>query len=390
MASSDASTTRNLHRSSADDKHSPMKLNEQDASDNINSLAATYKPSNESGLEYEKRSELKNKATIGKSKNDSDTNIFTLLFLVLGIYASFLSWGLLQERITTTAYEGRYFRASHALAALQSLFASIAGYLMLKYKQKSSLSNSGVKSISLWPSKPVLQGYLFIASCQAVSTPLAYSSLKYVDYVTMLLAKSCKLVPVMAVYVVLYRTRFPGYKYIVVALVSIGVSMFSAGKAVSKSSSGTSINGYLLLLGALILDGVYNTAQDNLFKKYRSEISGPQMMAVLNFFTTLMSTCMFLVSGQVDEVLWFARNHPSIFLDIFVYGICGAIGQVFVFLTLEKFGSIVLVTTTVTRKMFSMLLSVILFNHKLTKSQWIGVGLVFLGIGYEALYKLKK
>ena len=43
-----------------------------------------------------------------------------------------------------------------------------------------------------------------------------------------------------------------------------------------------------------------------------------------------------------------------------------------------------LVTVTVTRKMFTMILSVVAFGHRLSGMQVVGVGLVFGGIGVEA------
>ena len=36
-----------------------------------------------------------------------------------------------------------------------------------------------------------------------------------------------------------------------------------------------------------------------------------------------------------------------------------------------------------------MLLSVIVYNHKLTKGQWLGAGIVFAGISVEAIVKRK-
>jgi hypothetical protein len=44
-------------------------------------------------------------------------------------------------------------------------------------------------------------------------------------------------------------------------------------------------------------------------------------------------------------------------------------------------------TITLTRKLFTMLLSVIVYNHKLTAGQWIGAGIVFAGISIEAWVK---
>jgi UDP-galactose transporter B1 len=40
---------------------------------------------------------------------------------------------------------------------------------------------------------------------------------------------------------------------------------------------------------------------------------------------------------------------------------------------------------TVTRKMLTMILSVIWFGHRLGSRQWLGVGLVFGGVGAEAV-----
>jgi UDP-galactose transporter B1 len=60
-------------------------------------------------------------------------------------------------------------------------------------------------------------------------------------------------------------------------------------------------------------------------------------------------------------------------------------------MTLSIFGSLLLVTVTVTRKMLTMIVSVLYFGHSLSAMQWLGVGLVFGGVGIEAqLSKMEK
>lgn len=44
---------------------------------------------------------------------------------------------------------------------------------------------------------------------------------------------------------------------------------------------------------------------------------------------------------------------------------------------------------TLTRKMFTMVLSVVVYDHKLTLGQWAGAGIVFGGISVEAWVKRK-
>ena len=46
-------------------------------------------------------------------------------------------------------------------------------------------------------------------------------------------------------------------------------------------------------------------------------------------------------------------------------------------------------TITLTRKLFTMLLSVIVYKHKLTLGQWAGTAVVFAGISVEAYVKRK-
>jgi len=116
-----------------------------------------------------------------------------------------------------------------------------------------------------------------------------------------------------------------------------------------------------------------------------------------NLCSTILTTIYLVItylfpcfaSSEITNVVNFVRLHPRIILDILAFALSGAIGQVFIFLTLSIHGSLILVTITVTRKLFTMLLSVIWFNHSLTRGQWAGVGLVFGGIGLEAYWASK-
>lgn len=76
--------------------------------------------------------------------------------------------------------------------------------------------------------------------------------------------------------------------------------------------------------------------------------------------------------------------------DVLGFALCGAVGQLFIFATLERFSSLLLVTVTVTRKMLTMVLSVVWYGKSLTGGQWAGVGLVFGGIGTEAYLGAKE
>lgn len=280
--------------------------------------------------------------------------------------------------------------------------------------------------------KRLLLGYLQCSSFIALAAPFGFAALSYITYPTMVLGKSCKLVPVMFMNFLLYRRKFAPHKYLVVALVTTGISVFmffgneKPSKATSNKTSDGAQSPYLQLIGVayllvnLILDGAVNSTQDEIFSKYK--VSGQQMMFWINAFCTVLTTALGTLplpcipvlhpsSGAQSEfsnTLEFIKSHPSVIVPLVQFSLTGALGQLFIFETLQHFGSLTLVlvlafhlffsanashfvyrTITLTRKMFTMILSVLVYNHKLAIGQWLGAAIVFAGISIEAFVKRK-
>ncbi|KAK6523258.1 UDP-galactose transporter [Orbilia ellipsospora] len=321
-----------------------------------------------------------------------------LVICVAGIYISFLTWALLQERITTTPYgpNKRRFKFHLVLLTVQSLCASAIGYLYILF---SSRQHPTLKTMPVFPTRRIAAYYLLIAISSSLAAPFGYAALSHIDYITFILAKSCKLLPVMFLHLTIYQRRYPLYKYIVVLLVTSGVAVFtlynnpaSAAKK-HKGSDTSSLYGLLLLSINLLLDGVTNSTQDHMFATSGGLVTGPQMQCGLNLVSSFLTAGWLIVnpwSSELVDAVGFMRENPGVVGDVVGFALCGAVGQVFIFYTLSRFGSLTLVTVTVTRKMFSMILSVFAFGHTLSLMQWLGVGLVFGGIGGEAEMKRRE
>ena len=331
-----------------------------------------------------------------------------LLICIAGIYTAFITWGILQERITTTPYietgkeKGEIFTHTIFLNSVQSSLASMVGFAYHLYN-----CNGRPTTPPIFPSRSIIAPLFLVGTTAALASPFGYASLKYAGYLTYILAKSCKLVPVMFLRVLLYRTKYPLYKYAVVALVTAGVAMFavynpSTQKKASKNGKTDEQNlpwGLFLLSINLLFDGLTNSTQDYINSAYKP-FSGPQMMCAVNSFCTLLNYS-YLISApyltnfipsvlppstasEFSSAIAFIQRHPAVLKDIVLFASCGAFGQIFVFYTLNKFSSLLLTTVTVTRKMLTMLSSVMLYGHSLTLGQWAGVVLVFGGVAAEA------
>ncbi|KAJ3073670.1 UDP-galactose transporter [Podochytrium sp. JEL0797] len=312
---------------------------------------------------------------------------------VVGIYICFLTWGILQERVTTKQYadaetgEKRKFKYFIFLNVIQSVIASIVALVYLKARGMT---------VEL-PSVPLRNKFVQLSLISVCAAPFGYASLKYIDYPTMILGKTGKLVPVMLMNILLYRKSFPWQKYLVVFLITAGMSGFmlmNPTKKLDKNadvSLSTKLYGIALLGINLLLDGVTNSTQDEIFRTFR--ISGFQMMFFMNLFSSGIMGCYlaasntFGLNNELTSAMTFCTMHPQVLIDVVLFGLCGAFGQCFIFHTIERFGALFLVTVTVTRKMGSILISVFLYDHALVFGQWCAVFLVFAGIGVESFAK---
>jgi UDP-galactose transporter B1 len=232
------------------------------------------------------------------------------------------------------------------------MFAAATGALYLWF---STPKGSPVPPII--PSSRILMPLLLVALTSSLASPFGYASLAHIDYITFLLAKSCKLLPVMFLHITVFRKRFPLYKYMVVAAVTAGVAVFtlhsvkkSKGLGSSSAATDKSSTWGMLLLGInLLFDGLTNSTQDYIFGAFQP-YSGPQMMCANNLMSMAVMMAYLVLSpwlvhtgigewlgmdiagsaGELDEALAFMARYPSVWSDLLGFAACGAVGQVFI------------------------------------------------------------
>ncbi|KAJ2361867.1 UDP-galactose transporter [Coemansia sp. RSA 2611] len=302
-----------------------------------------------------------------------------------GIYVCFLTWSALQERVTTAAYgaDHQRFRFTIVLNLLQAMAGSLVGFVYIRAIQRKPM---------LQMTKHRWKRFFQVALLNSTASPFGYMALRYINYPTMTLAKTCKMVPVMLMNKVLYRRHYPAYKYAVVAMITAGVSAFMLFKSNSKKGGieavENSLYGLFLVLINLAIDGAVNSTQDQVFAEDK-EITGQHMMCLMNLCSSALMALWLLnpFNPELSSALTFLYSHPRALVDIGMFAVCGALGQCFVFYTLASFGSLTLTTVTVTRKFLTILISVFYNGHKLNPRQWSATGLVFSGISLDVYMK---
>ena len=201
-------------------------------------------------------------------------------------------------------------------------------------------------------------------------------ALTYVDYPTQALFKSSKILPVMGVGLIRKTYSYSLYKYICAGVITIGLVVFNIAKLGSKVSAMT-INsiGLCLLFISLFFDGLVATQTDK--DKNKGEKSTPFDLMLANNICGIISSSIVMASTYYstgDFILYEITAHNI--MEIMVIALAGTLGQIIVYITINRFDCFILSVVNTSRKFFSILFSIIFFNHDLTTLHWVGISLV--------------
>jgi len=112
------------------------------------------------------------------------------------------------------------------------------------------------------------------------------------------------------------------------------------------------------------------------------------LMFTVNFMTTLICLVSIIIKGDLLDALIFCKSHPFVAVDIFLIGVLQVLGQVSIYFIVLNFKQHIFPLVSTTRKVFTVLLSIFIFNHKMNGYQWVALLLVFGGMGYELVDEL--
>lgn len=338
---------------------------------------------------------------------------------VLGLYISFVYWGYLQEKITSSKYTVEMINPAKQVVGTAQLGWDYSLALNLCMAIAAVIGSATLERLTGTYRPESIWLFWEMAVTCSMASPIGYFSLKFIPYPLMVLAKSSKQVPVMFMGIFVFKQKYPWYKYLSVLLICSGVAMFTLCK--DKSSSKEEDHGHghghghdhqsqeaqeysyipeqfrllfgiVLILTNLLLDGYTNNKQDYVFT--HSGVSSLAMMKYLNLWQAIFLLICLLVpyfyygagsyQSELEKALYMLQHCAEIRVDIIWFCLCATIGQVLIFVVMQEFGSLVWITVGVTRKLITIIMSIVIFKHKVNLLQWIGIISVFVGLSVES------
>lgn len=405
-----------------------------------------------------------NKQSIGSSERpltevtNSSWSTLEFAFCLIGLQVSYLIWGLLQEKIMTTEYpitshqhldlsnqisiNLKYEQAnptqkhrnqtsvtfddSQFLVFLNRLVAFITAILAFVYTrhrqsqayskrytdlaqvQSSKLANSA--DIQK-PSAPLYK-YIYSSMTNILSSWCQYEALKYVNFPTQCLSKSCKVIPVMLMSKILLNKRYPYLDYICALLLALGMFIFMFNQPINHinkihhkyassdnpqplsssknetTSKSPALSGLTILVLYLTFDSFTSNWQQSLYSAY--DISNWQMMAASNFYSILLTLTSLHQLGNLKPAFEILFSCRDLMQDCLLMSLMSSIGQMFVYHTIKRFGSVIFAVIMTLRQFLSIFLSYSVYKHHISIGSTVGLILVFLVVSFQVWHKSSK
>jgi solute carrier family 35 (UDP-galactose transporter), member B1 len=187
--------------------------------------------------------------------------------------------------------------------------------------------------------------------------------------------------------------KYPLRKYINVCLIVSGVALFMGGGDKKKkggggdeemASSPSQIIGIILLFISLCFDGGTGAYEDKLMSVH--SVQPFDLMYNIQLGKTILAGIGLLVLNQMHLFLQMCQDMGFLLIGL---GLSGALGQVFIFVTIAKFGALTCSIIGLARKVMTLVFSIYFYGHQLNGIQFTGLMLSIFSMVLDFVGKKK-
>ncbi|VDM97123.1 unnamed protein product [Thelazia callipaeda] len=313
------------------------------------------------------------------------SNCSHLLLCFSGLQITLVSMGYIQEKIMTKGYLSTVdhqlwkFENTQFLVFVNRVFAIFfcVFYLSVNWKREPVHA-------------PPLYKHSFASLSNTLSSWCQYEALKYVSFPAQIVCKASKVLPTMLMGFIVRGERYGRTECLCAFTLAFGASLFFlSNNSAAFGSNGnllktfygrvTTISGILLMSGYLLFDAFTLNWQKKLFD-VRPRVSRYQMMFGVNIFSMFLCFVTLIEEGAFTAPFRFLATHEGFARDVFLLSLSGALGQVVIYSTIERFGPSVFAIMMTLRQITSILLSTIAYGHPMSAWSILGLSVTFVAI----------
>ena len=303
-------------------------------------------------------------------------NIFLNIFFLYVFYISAIA---LQENLYDyRGHDDRYgdrFQSASLLMFSKSIMNIVVSESIIRLKGTERTFVSGTSS-------------RITAIFRSFGTLFGLFSITFISYPYVILGRSIKIIPIFISDLCFSDKKVKISGFVSVLITTLGMCLFSSG-AIHNDDEQTNSNliGMILIFMSLSSDCVMSTFQG----KFISEKPDPlEMLCYLNKWQLYLSIILNLLTFYQDGGILFCIHNPFSILMMITSASVETIGQIFLYNIIVDKGTLFTAFVTTLRKFITLLLSIVLFNHFISKTQWVAIVILFFGIFLELYMKTGK
>jgi len=227
-----------------------------------------------------------------------------------------------------------------------------------------------------WSSYATLCGFLVISSATS------NIALKYINYPTKVVFRSCKLIPTMMIAVAYNKKNVQNYEFALGGIISLGMVCF----AVADFTVYPNFNplGLVLVSVSVVADAFLPNYQERIFDFGCSRV---ELTYYTNILSLGMMTVFFSATGDLQKAFAYAFANPHALLLMTIYTFLAYIAITFHMALVKEFGGVTTVLVGNTRKALTIVMSFILFPKPVSYLYALGGLFVFGGLTTIAYWK---
>lgn len=299
-----------------------------------------------------------------------------LCFGCSGILAAYLLYGHVQEDLFRSQPDGTKFKFVWFLQVLECTLNVMVAATARWYLCRGSGASK--------PRGLNLCHFLTSGTSQTFSKALTSLSLYAgLSFPVCTLAKSAKMVPVMVGQSFMGGSVYGWSDYVQVMSIVLGTAILSISEAGrgSKQERDNTVLGVILILLSLVMDGITAGLQKRLKHEARKSGRMPttydfMFYTNLSMALTALSIATFFVPNEMKSGFEYMADHGSVQRMIMLVCCCSAVGQSFIFYVVANFDPLVCATVTTTRKVLSVVWSMLHNGSVANLTYWGILGLL--------------
>eukprot|EP00450_Noctiluca_scintillans_P039431 CAMPEP_0194478720 /NCGR_PEP_ID=MMETSP0253-20130528/2072_1 /TAXON_ID=2966 /ORGANISM="Noctiluca scintillans" /LENGTH=729 /DNA_ID=CAMNT_0039317849 /DNA_START=67 /DNA_END=2256 /DNA_ORIENTATION=- len=324
-----------------------------------------------------------------------------MIFIAVAINLVFLVYGLLKEELVTRDH----FPSIYIVIAsrVMSVILALLGVLFVQ-GARVEVEGAHQNDVS-WVVRLLgapLTTFAFFSFANDTSTWAGYEMLKYVSFAVQVMAKSASVLPTMITAYLVNKQVYSFGEYVQAILLVTAVAVMQLedekkGKRGSSAAYQTNdasswlgpFGSFDLQMGALLLvvfftfDSLTSQYQTKIYKRYKN-ISHWQMMLGGNFFAVITTVTVAVANHVYAVFVGLPVSEKSvgdvsqaILVKLGLLALTNALGQVLIYYTIKQYGALIFQWIMTTRKVLSVVCSLIWFGHPVTPRKAMCIIFVF-------------